>query len=170
MRLLLLLGLLALAACDAAAPPATDAEIETDRDLYLAVVTPDAVRFDADLVYTNTSGETVFFTGCRVPENPVLEKWVGSEWTVAFSPIYLACLGPPVAVEPGETLEYALHVYACTRERCGPDWLPGPAPETVPGTYRVRDVVATDVEGGLPRSSRTILSNTFRVEVAGGLR
>lgn len=161
---------LVLAACDTAAPPASDTEIATDRDLYHAVVTSESVRFHVDLTYTNTSGAPVYFTGCYPPVNPTLEKWVGGEWVVAFSPVHLLCLSEPVRVGPGASLEYALHVYACTRERCAPDWLPGPTPHTVPGTYRVRDAVGTDLEGGLPETSRTVVSNSFRVEVAGGLR
>lgn len=158
-----------LVACDTAAPPTRDAEIATGRDVYRATVTPEAVTFDVDLVYTNTSGAAVFFTGCYPPMNPTLEKWVGGEWTVAFSPIHLMCLSEPVRAEPGGSLEYTLNVYACTRDRCGPDWLPGPAPHTVPGTYRVRDSVGTEVEGGLPETSRTVVSNSFRVEVIGEL-
>ncbi|MDT0631861.1 hypothetical protein RQM47_14810 [Rubrivirga sp. S365] len=162
--------LLVAAGCDSNGAPVSDAELLTDARAYRAQVTSSAVTFEAGLTYTNASDETVYFTGCQLPESPVLEKRVGSEWVVAVNPVYLLCLSQPLAVAPGESVDYVAGFHGCTGDRCAPEWLPGPAPETVPGTYRLVTAVATAVEGGLPAESRAVVSNEFRVDVAGGLR
>lgn len=163
----LLAFLLAVAACDSA-PPDTDAELRTDADAYLAAITDWGVEFEAELTYTNTSDQTVYFTGCVLPEAPVLEKRVGDEWVVAYSPGALLCLSSPLDVAPGGAVDYTVGVAGCTGDRCGPEWLPGPAPRSVPGTYRFRTGVATAVRDGLPVRSRDVVSNTFRLDVLGG--
>ena len=163
----LLALVLAVAACDSA-PPDTDAELRTDAGAYLAAITDWGVEFEADLTFRNASDEAVYFTGCVLPEPPVLEKRVGEEWVVAYAPVVPACLATPLAVEPGGAVDYRLGVAGCLGDRCAPEWLPGPAPRSVPGTYRLRTSVATAVRDGLPVRSRDVVSNTFRLDVLGG--
>ena len=160
--------LVAVAACDSA--PALDdgAELQTDASAYLATLTSWGVEFEAELTYTNTSDRTVYFTGCVLPTPPALEKRVDGEWVVVYGPVVPLCLRSPLAVAPGGAVNYTARVAACTGDRCAPEWQAGPAPRSVPGTYRLRTSVATEVNDGLPVRSRDVVSNAFRLGVLGG--
>ncbi|HZB28110.1 MAG TPA: hypothetical protein VE282_06055 [Gemmatimonadales bacterium] len=91
------------------------------------------VEFSIVLRYTNPLRGPIYLPTCRGVNPPSIEKKDNQRWLIAFSPIVLACLGPPKIIEPGRTFEFTYHVEAA---------LPGfnVMPEfntTVPGTYRV---------------------------------
>jgi hypothetical protein len=91
------------------------------------------VEFSMVLRYTNPLPSSIFLPTCRTVNPPRIEKKDYQRWLIAFSPIVLACLGPPQVIEPGRTFEFTYDVEAA---------LPGynvmPQFNTpLPGTYRI---------------------------------
>lgn len=162
MRRILVLVFLAAAGCDTLG--GAPGRLRTSASAYVAHVDEMYVEFEVPVTYTNTTGRTAYFHGCRPPITPLVEKRLNGGWAVAYEPIYLMCRserGYPVSA--GDTLQYTLHGRARlpnSNEDVGAlastYWSVG----EVPGTYRLRWAVEERGEG------RTVYSNEFRLTVA----
>ena len=159
--------LMLLVACRPVSQRPGQPPIRTDRDEYQVQLRDNIARATIMLKYTNGTGRTVYFIGCRPPHPPIIEKLVGDRWVSAWVPVVAACLSPPVAVDAGATYEYTFEMFA---------GLPGstmhPQFEVagIPGTYRLVWQIYADVDGDpsqavlgrnpLPLAER--VSNEFR--------
>jgi hypothetical protein len=146
---------------------ASEAPIQTDRAEYTLRYTEQLAEATIGVRYTNRTGSPVYLPTCHVPHPPVLEKRVGSTWVAAYRPAVLACLGPPVVIQPGATYEYTFKVVA---GRPGTNSFPQFEVAEIPGTYRlVWGLLSTwDPDGPGPGLGRSLpleqrVSNEFRI-------
>ena len=123
----------------------------------------DYVGVQIDMTYRNATDDVVFLHGCKRPSLPVLQKWQGGAWVLAWGAVEQSCGSTPVPIPPGET-------YAMTVPVMG--YLPGqnaaPTFDTeVEGTYRLLWTVYTADEPRedalLPLDQR--VSNTFELRL-----
>lgn len=134
----------------------------TDADRYVAVVKEDPYRYvevEIPMTFVNPMEKTVYLIGCRQPTMPILQKLEEGSWNLAYAPVELQCLSPPVPVRPGEAYRDTFFVHgAFPGQRIVPEFV-----TDVEGTYRLVRSIYADPEGEdvLPDSVRT--SNTFEL-------
>jgi hypothetical protein len=178
LSLLLAAALLAglLAACSLLpaddVPTGNESLRQTDQAHYAArLVTGDFDRVVLNVPYRtrNSTEDTLYLTGCRIPDLPVLEKHVSGSWQTAYDPGKLLCWSPPWVLAPGDVRWDTLRVEG---------WLPGqniyPHFRTeITGTYRLKRLIYSSLEADekYPLGEDTIdvglrVSNTFEVERA----
>jgi hypothetical protein len=131
--------------------------VRTDSTSYHLLTTDAWHEVTIGVSYTNRTSVEVRIPTCVVPHPPLLEKLGPNGWFVAYSPVVLACLGPPVVIAPGE--EYRL-TYRVMAGRF-PNQAPRFQVDEIPGTYRLDWQVLGTRSGMLPESQRT--SNTFEI-------
>ena len=146
---------------------AAGAPIKTDRTEYTLRFGAELAEMSIGVSYTNRTGSRVYLPTCHGANPPWLEKRVGSEWVAAYRPAVLACLGPPVVIQPGDTYDYTLKVVAGRR---GTNRYPQFEVAEIPGTYRlVWGLLATwDPDGPEPGLGRLLpleqrVSNEFTI-------
>ena len=142
----------------------TDGMLRTDRSEYILTRESNTIRVDIGVTFDNRTGKAVYIPACHGAHPPILEKFEGGRWIVAYAPAVLLCLGPPVVVPAGETYEYEYRVVAGAP---GTNIEPKFDVDAIPGTYRlVWGLFEEKLPDGLtrqplPAESRT--SNTFRI-------
>jgi hypothetical protein len=168
-RFVLSLGVLTTAGCAAVtAGSAKGPPIQTDRRSYVVRDTNGLASLTIQLTYTNLTGHRVYIPTCRGPQPPRLQKKVGDNWVVAFSPNILACEAAPITVSPGDTYPYTFRILAGMP---GSSYVPRFSVSELPGTYRVLWEIVTDVVGNPahPEATRNPLpvdqevSNSFEL-------
>jgi len=108
--------------------------IQTDSPIYTVEETGGLARVTIRIAYHNTSDQPVFLPSCQGPHPPRLQKQVGDEWVMAYSPNVLACQGTPLTIAAGESYNYVFEVVAGMP---GTNYSPRFNVPEVPGTYRV---------------------------------
>ncbi len=111
----ILVGLLALAGCEEALPTAflneaPHAPIQTDREIYTLEWDGSTYQATVEYTYTNRTGHAVFIVNCSGAFALRLERWTGSRWVHAWSPVLPDCLSPPIEIAPGELRAFSLHL------------------------------------------------------------
>ena len=142
--------------------------IRTDRGEYVADRTGGGVSLDVVVRFTNPVAGPVNLPTCHGVHPPVLEKLVGGRWVSAYNPPVLACLGPPLVVREGDTLDYTYRIRGAPR---GSNTYPQFEVPDVVGTYRlVWHIYDGDGAGyaGAEGSGRLLplrqrVSNEFRI-------
>ena len=122
------------------------------------------VQIDIPSVFTNNQNVPVFFTGCRPPNTPLIQRKTGRDWDIVFWPVYNLCLSPAVSVLPGESIALPSSMVACfLSQKCGPEFR-GP----VNGVYRLIQNIYYDPEGKelIPVEHR--VSNAFELVAVPG--
>ncbi len=92
------------------------------------------LRTEIGFHYRNTTGETVYLTGCRGPATPRLDKWTGGEWVRAWAPVWEACPSEPWGLWPRAPYSDSLHLFA---GRPDGDSYPKFEVDDPEGTYRL---------------------------------
>lgn len=168
-RFALSLVLLTAAGCAGAmAGTAKGPPIQTDRRSYVVRDSSGLASLTIQMTYTNLTDHRVYIPTCRGPQPPRLQKRVGDEWVVAFSPNILACEASPISVSPGDSYPYTFRILAGMP---GSSYVPRFSVSELPGTYRVLWEIVTDVVGNPahPEATRNPLpvdqeiSNTFQL-------
>jgi hypothetical protein len=176
-----LAGSIALAGCEGLSlGPTTDllpateephAFIHTDRTTYEAsfgeIQIGDEliwyIEFELPLLYTNRSSVAVHFSTCNGVNPPRLERVLDGAWNVAYQPPHLACFGPPIRVDPGETLDYVFKVRGYDPgSDVRPVWIPGQRG----GNFRINwwPVIRRADDPSTPMKLEESVSNTFEVQ------
>jgi hypothetical protein len=120
---LLVLGALLAAGCLAATEPADPPLLQTDSLVVELVREGDLLSTSIPYTFTNRTGGPVYLLNCRGGFGVHLEREDVGGWRLAWSPVLLACLSPPIVIDEAEVWVDTLDVVA---------GLPGPA-----GTYRI---------------------------------
>jgi hypothetical protein len=169
-------GLAAVLGCGTTAPgpddfnplPGGRPPIATDAAEYVLAKVPGGYEAEAEAVYTNTTGRTVYYQRCtpeiegpihrirRTGPDSTAEAWIGAAW---------ACVGgvPTGRVRPGEMLR--ARVWLGSTE--SPQARPPITPEERVGQFRIEFALCThyaadsDACEALPQAGRE--SNTFLV-------
>ena len=103
------------------------------------------------VTFTNPMGGEVRIPSCHSPYPPVLEKLTENGWVVAYRPVVLLCITPPVRVRSGEQYQMLYHVIAGLAPNTGPRFQ---VPELT-GTYRVNwQALRTSSGSALPEEAR----------------
>ena len=166
---LLLIGL--LSGCASAPIVTTAAELahadfRTDSTSYTLAAGAVGYGGTISVTYTNHSRKTVYFVNCRGVTNVVLEKLVDGAWKLAWSPIELMCLSPPITVPPNGTWTTRVNISGAYRGR---NSLPTFSIDTIPGRYRlewgqaVHDYHAS-LPWGKPLPEERRISNEFMLD------
>lgn len=130
------LAALLLAACGTFLEPrAQEAgpSIQTDQLEYTLHETENGLETSISYQFTNQTGRTVYVVNCNGGSSIVLEKQVDGEWVGVLAPPMLACLSPPIVIQPGETHAGELR----TLGRPSAALLPGSSIDEIEGTYRL---------------------------------
>jgi hypothetical protein len=111
----LLLGSLVLGGCEEALPTAIlddapHAPIQTDREIYTLDWDGAWYRTMVRYTFLNRTGHEVFIVNCNGAFALRLERWTGSRWLPAWSPVLPDCLSPPIEIATGEHREFTLEV------------------------------------------------------------
>ena len=141
--MLALLGLALLAGCERdVTPPTLDAvlvvaggsAIVTDTSSYLFTSSETGLTGQIAFDFTNVTRRTISLVNCLGGYRLWLEKQMESDWTRAWSPAQLGCLGPPIVLHPGETRPDTLRIFG---GRPGTNRFPRFTVDEVEGTYRL---------------------------------
>lgn len=91
---------------------------------------------EASIPYTfeNRTGGTVYLPNCRGDFALRLEHATENGWEAAWSPIQLACLGPPIVIQPGSLYSDTLYVWGGLP---GTNGHPQFSSDDPSGTYRI---------------------------------
>ena len=128
-----------LASCEGdITPPVVDGDttppIQTDATLYELRLDWVGLATDIPLRWENRAADTLYIVNCRGALAPVLEKEVADGWEAFWSPVLLACLSPPIVMEPGDVLVDTLHVWgALPGHNAGPEF----KSDDLEGIYRI---------------------------------
>ncbi len=137
--------------------------IRPHKQTYTLVHSPTPLRASIVATYTNYGDRPVYLGRCGFSPEPhfVLEKNIGEDWTVAYSPICDMVLAPPFEVQPGEVRTDTLELY----DFDSPNMYRYFRVHSIPGTYRIvykiYDCCPTK-KGGSPRLG-SLLPKTARV-------
>lgn len=159
--LLLALALPACAPSDAVGPEAGP-PLQTDSLVYHARVVDGELALEVGFTYFNRTGSRVFVPACGEVHPPELEKWTGSAWQVAHSPLISRCLAEPVVVPRGGS-------YRSTYRLPGGIRVAGLG-EPIEGRYRLAWRLyrswssGAEARPGEPLPEEAGVSNEFRVE------
>src|SRR5215472_4065262 len=122
-------------ACAAARMASSGTEpIQTDAPIYTYTETNGVAHVNIRITYRNTTGRPVFLPMCQGPQPPRLQKQVGGQWVIAFSPNVLACQETPMQIANNTSYDYVFQVVGGMP---GTNYLPRFAVDTIPGVYRV---------------------------------
>ena len=105
----------ALIGCEAITGPKNhrEAPLQTDRLVYqLQVDSRGNHQVDIPFTFHNGTGKPVYLVNCRGSVPPSLQKWQNGQWVMAWSPVVLLCLSPPIEVAPGAVYQDTLRVFA----------------------------------------------------------
>lgn len=145
---------------------AGETRLVTSSDRYEIRRSGDALVTTIPITFYNETGDQVYINRCKTPSSPVLEKKIDGAWTSVYANIDLLCLGEPVVIEDGNSLDYDFQIRGSTRPHAAPKL----DVDRVDGTYRVtwriytqknEDEPATDL---LPLEARA--SNEFALDLA----
>ena len=151
------------------APPTRDvgALFQTDSLSYTLTDLGDGYAGILGVRFTNLSGRTVYFVNCLGGTSLQLEKLDGNQWRVAWNPVLLKCLSPPITVSPGGTHDSQIFVFGAHPNT---NTFPVFFVSYIPGIYRVvwNDALSTYQDqppfgAQLPFEQR--LSNRFALTV-----
>jgi len=125
----LLVTIVSLNGCDSPTTVVTPL-LQTDAASYTLVRSADAYETRIRYVFTNRTGGPVYLANCQGSIGLLLERYEGGEWKTAWSPLFLACVSPPIVIGRGDTFMSSIHVWAAK-----PDpWFDLANPK---GTYRI---------------------------------
>lgn len=153
----------AAAACNDPSGPLSPA-FATDAPEYTLRATTIGYEGEIPYLFTNPTAASVFIVNCSGGTSLRLEQRQGDTWVVAWAPVVLACLSPPIVVAGNSQYRGTVRISDCSfRTNCGPKFLTA----TIPGQYRlVWDDFLTSFDSSkypfgkaLPLRQRT--SNTF---------
>lgn len=136
---IVLLGVLifpALGGCEGITPPDRDitAPIQTDTMFYSLREDWVGLATEIPFRYRNLTANTLYIVNCRGQLPPVLDKLVGTGWERFWTPVLLACLSPPIVIEPRGVLVDTLHLWgALPGHNAGPEF----KSDDVEGVYRI---------------------------------
>ena len=108
----LILGILLTTGCFAATEPANPPLLQTDSLVVRLVQEGDLFRTSIPYTFTNRTGGAVYLLNCRGGFGLHLERKDAGGWTLAWSPVLLACLSPPIVIDEAEVWVDTLHVVA----------------------------------------------------------
>jgi hypothetical protein len=112
-------------------------------------------------VFVNTTPNPISRAGCGGPGYPDLEKKVGEQWVLAYSPIYAMCRTiPDFSLPSGGTYRGVLELMAAVP---GHNMMPELKVDSIDGTYRLRWVFSEGTAAS--RDARKVegISNEFRM-------
>ena len=159
-------GLALLTGCSGNGLLAPDADhngdtpaLQTSRAAYAVTRNGQVLTADIDFSYVNRTGHTRYVARCHQPYPPQLEKWTGSEWVVAYSPVVLLCWQTPLSIAPSATYTGTLAIRAwLPGNNAAPDW----KVDGVAGTYRlVWRLLRSDSPDGPAPEPEKYVSNSF---------
>lgn len=149
-------------------PASAAPALRTSADRYTLRRTPTGYEASIPFTYTNPTDAAVYVPSCRGAHPPSLEKRVDDGWELAWSPVVLLCLGPPVVIQAGESHADTLRL---TAGYPGSDQASQFTVEDPEGEYRmvwtVYESYDPDSGRGEPLPLRHRISNTFVLEVEG---
>jgi hypothetical protein len=116
--------------------PEVAVTLVTDSTEYHATFVGGLYRAAIGYVYTNHTSASVSASYCHTPTPPALEKSVGGQWVLAYSPVVLLCETiPPFQILGGASYRGTLHFAAAPPgRRMGPVLYV----DSLPGVYRLR--------------------------------
>lgn len=142
------LGLAFLAACngDVTQPslnPAdavnSEASVRTGASIYHLARTTHGWEGEIDFEFTNVTDRLVSLSNCNGLYGVILEKWQGSDWKGAWSPIHPRCQSSPIELHPGQTRHDTIGVFGGFPESNG---VPQFEVDEIDGIYRLVIVAA----------------------------
>jgi len=71
-------------------------------------------RAEIPYSFTNRTGSNVYLLNCRGGFAVRLQVEEAGHWAHYWSPVILACLSPPIVIEPDEVYETTVNVVGCT--------------------------------------------------------
>lgn len=169
MRTIRLLSALAIALLGACATPGPlhpgldlnegDTALRTEQPRYRATRAGDQLVLDVGFRYTNPAASPRYVARCHTPHPPVLQKWTGSEWVVAYAPVVLRCWQEPITIAPGATYTDTLRVRASLSGSSIPEFRVRP----VAGTYRLAWRLLRSAHIDQQRDAEVEVSNSFEI-------
>lgn len=146
---------------------AAAADFQTDSSSYTLRTTTIAYEGVINVTYTNRSQVTANFVNCRGGTGVELQKLVAGEWKLAWSPVLLLCLSPPIVVPNAGQHQFAIPVFGGYPES---NVFPRFSVAEIPGTYRLvwTNVVANYQDRlpfGDPLPLEHRVSNQFTIQV-----
>lgn len=138
--------------------------IQTDQVQYEARISEQGgwhnITIEINATFTNLMQVPIYFTGCRPPHPPIVERKTNHEWVQAYAPIYDLCLTEPVQVHPGESIALPSQIQgACLPgQNCGPVF-----EGEIDGTYRLKQFVSYDPNGSNQLAHESLVSNHFEL-------
>ena len=148
-------------------PPQVRGLLQSDRDSYMLMRSPESLITTIVATFTNRTRDTLLVENCSTGDPPPfsLERWTNREWRAAYTPV---CAGlkrlDPRGLFPGEHRTDTLSIRAWLREDTHPRWVT----DSVPGWYRIHYWNARRGPHGrdsLPKPWR--VSNAFRIGLSG---
>ena len=137
----------------------TAAFFQTDSLQYTLRALVNGWQTQIGVTFTNRSGSDVSFENCQGSTALLLQKWNGTTWTAAWSPVLPACLSPAIKVANGGSYPSSIFVFGGYPEA---NVAPKFSTTDLEGTYRLVWVAAVTSSGQqLPEQWR--LSNRFRL-------
>ena len=134
--------------CLSATGPSDPLLLQTDALSYELVRDDPGLRVSIPYTFTNRTGGPVYLVNCRGGFGLHLERDDGGEWHVAWSPVLLACLSPPIVIEEDEVWADTLEVWGAPP---GSNWRPRFDVADPAGTYRiVWDAALSSYQDHLP--------------------
>lgn len=156
-----------LAGCGTATGPHSldDPLIRTDSAEYTLESTDRSWSVEIPYTFFNRTGEDVYLTNCHGGFALRLDRWDedAGEWVVAWAPVLLLCLSPPIVIRAGDAYQDTVRLFAVhPDEKGGPKF----QADEVGGTYRIVWIAASHgyVEGdggGGPIPLEHRVSNPF---------
>ena len=108
---LLVVGICFLPACSSTNAPDPPL-LQTDSLVVRLVREGDLLRTSIPYTFTNRTGGPVYLLNCRGRFGLHLEREDAGGWTLAWSPVSLACLSPPIVIDEAEVWVDTLDVVA----------------------------------------------------------